>query len=261
MSEQVGPDGRLIGLDVDATALRQHPLDHYSNTTLVNSNFADLTDTLRSLEIENVAGILADLGWRTEQFLTPPGQTGKGFSFREDEPLLMTLGDPAAYSFTAADIVNDWDEEVLANIIYGYGEERQARRIAAHIIDARAKTPISSSLQLAEIVAGAIPKRFHNPRVHPATKTFQAIRIAVNDELGVLERFLLAASQVLDHDGRLAIITFHSLEDRLVKHTFRAWADREIGTVITKKPITPTKEEIAANPRARSAKLRIFAHY
>lgn len=249
----LGERGHYIGIDVDETALR-HPLGQQTNATLVHGNFADLEKIVRSLHTTNVNGILADLGWRMEQF----SGNGKGFSFRHDEPLLMTLGDPANYPFTARDIVNEWDEPVLADIIYGYGEDRYARRIASAIVQARVDTPLQTSVQLADLVHQAVPAAARRGKLHPATKTFQALRIAVNDELGVLERFITAALDLLSPSGRLVIITFHSLEDRVVKHAFRAAAAAEHGVVITKKPITPSDEELAMNPRARSAKLRIF---
>lgn len=250
---QLSEAGHYIGMDVDETALA-HPLNQQKHVTLVQGNFRDLKEHIGSLHTTSVNGILADLGWRMEQF----SGNGKGFSFRHDEPLLMTLGDPDDYAFTARDIVNEWDEAVLADIIYGYGEDRFARRIAKKIVEVRAVKSIETSFQLAEIVYQATPAAVRRGRIHPATKTFQALRIAVNDELGALETFIEHSLELLAPTGRLAIITFHSLEDRIVKHSFRAAAEAELGTVITKKPITPSDEELAKNPRARSAKLRIF---
>ncbi len=245
--------GRYIGIDVDETALR-HPVNELKNATLVQGNFRELESKLETLNIKKVDGILADLGWRMEQF----SGNGKGFSFRLDEPLLMTLGEPADYPFTARDIVNEWDETVLADIIFGYGEDRFARRIAKRIVETRVETPIETSVQLADIVYAASPAAVRRGRVHPATKTFQALRIAVNDELEALESFITQSIASLAPQGRLAIITFHSLEDRVVKHRFREAAAAELGIVITKRPITPSTEELEENPRARSAKLRIF---
>lgn len=245
--------GRYIGIDVDETALR-HPVNELKSATLVQGNFRELESKLETLNIKKVDGILADLGWRMEQF----SGNGKGFSFRLDEPLLMTLGEPADYPFTARDIVNEWDETVLADIIFGYGEDRFARRIAKRIVETRVETPIETSVQLADIVYAASPAAVRRGRVHPATKTFQALRIAVNDELEALESFITQSIASLAPQGRLAIITFHSLEDRVVKHRFREAAAAELGIVITKRPITPSTEELEENPRARSAKLRIF---
>lgn len=252
----LGDQGHFVGIDVDQTALGS-PLQNRNNVTLVQGNFRELAAHLSTLQIDHVDGILADLGWRMEQF----SGNGRGFSFRIDEPLLMTLGNPEDYAFTARDIVNEWDEAVIADIIYGYGEDRFARRIAKRIVEHRLVTPIETSKQLADLVAAAVPAVARRGRIHPATKTFQALRIAVNEELAVLEEFLEAGMQCLAPGGRLVIITFHSLEDRLVKHTFREAAKNEQGVVHTKRPITPSPEELEANPRARSAKLRVFEKF
>jgi 16S rRNA (cytosine1402-N4)-methyltransferase len=173
---------------------------------------------------------------------------GKGFSFQVDEPLIMTLGDAMGYAFTAGDIVNDWEEESLVNILTGYGEERYARRIAKGIVEAREKGPIRTTKDLVSIIERVVPKGYLHGRIHPATRTFQALRITVNDEFETLSEFIEKAIMALAPKGRLAIITFHSLEDRIVKHAFRAYMEKGEGTVITKKP----------NTRSRSAKLRVF---
>lgn len=247
--------GTYIGIDADASALEGATLPPSEATVhLVNDNFKNITQILSSLHIEKVHAILADLGWRSEQF----ENSGKGFSFNIDEPLLMTFGDPSTYPFTAKDIVNDWEEETLANIFYGYADERFARRIARAVVEIRKKEPIVTTKALADIVAEAIPKRFHPRRIHPATKAFQALRIAVNDELTTLETFIREATVSLEAEGRMSIITFHSLEDRIVKHSFRSLAQSGAYRLITKKPITATEEELDINPRARSAKLRII---
>lgn len=252
--EQLGAGGHYIGIDTDESALR-HDLHQLKNVTLVHGNFRHLAEELGSLDTTyEVDGILADLGWRMEQF----SGNGRGFSFRHDEPLLMTLGDPADYAFTARDIVNDWDEAVLADIIFGYGEERFARRIAKKIVEVRVDTPIETSKQLSDLIVRAYPAVARHGRTHVATKTFQALRIAVNDELAAIEDLIEQGIETLVPGGRLAIITFHSIEDRVVKHAFKAAAVAERGIVITKKPITASSEELEANPRARSAKLRIF---
>lgn len=246
----------FLGLDADGTALTAFQARLPATTAtvvLVESNFLKLTDVITTHEITKVGGILADLGWRMEQFQGG----GKGFSFMVDEPLLMTYGNPDEYAVTAADIINEWDEADIANVLYGYGEERASRRLASAIVTARSHGAITTSGQLAAIIEQAYPKRGWQ-RIHPATKTFQALRIAVNDELSVLEVFLKDAFAALTPTGRLAIITFHSLEDRIVKHTFRTFTEENRGTLITKKPITATPEALQANPRARSAKLRII---
>jgi len=250
----LGEEGTLVAIDADGEAVAFLERLKASNVHLVVQNFRNIDLALKELEITAVDGILADLGWRMEQM----GGNGKGFSFQVDEPLLMTYGDPENYLFTAHDIVNDWDERDIHNVLKGYGEERFARRIAKAIVVHREHQPIESSLQLAEIVKDAVPKRFQRGRIHPATLTFQALRIAVNDELSALKEFIQKSTSLLTPSGRLAIITFHSVEDRIVKQAFRELAKRNIGTVLTKKPITPREEEIKGNPRARSAKLRIF---
>lgn len=250
---KLGSDGRYIGIDTDQTALR-HSLNELENATLVHGNFRDLQTIIGSLDIEQVDGILADLGWRMEQF----SGNGRGFSFRHDEPLLMTLGDPTDYDFTARDIVNEWDEHVLADIIYGYGEERFARRIAKKIVEKRQEHPIETSKELSDLIVSAYPAAARHGRTHVATKTFQALRIAVNDELVAIEQLIEQGIEQLAPAGRLVIITFHSIEDRVVKHAFRAAQAAQRGTVLTKKPVSPSSEELEVNPRARSAKLRIF---
>ena len=252
----LGLEGRVVSLDADQSAIssyeKAYPVD--ARLTLVPANFRDLKRVVEEVSIQPTA-IMADLGWRSEQFALG---SGKGFSFTADEPLLMTYGDAIDYTFTAYDVVNNWSEASLADVIYGYGEERYARRIAAAIVAARAAGEITTASQLAEIVAQATPTRYQRGHLHPATRTFQAIRIAVNDELGALESLLNDAPDLLTTGGRLAVISFHSLEDRLVKRAFRSLVHDQRGQLVTKKPITATDEETLANPRARSAKLRII---
>jgi 16S rRNA (cytosine1402-N4)-methyltransferase len=251
---KLNSDGTYIGIDADATAFEGKSFSEAKPTIhLVNDNFRNLSHILSSLQLENVDAILADLGWRMEQF----ADGGKGFSFMHDEPLLMTFGESSQYEFTAYDIVNDWEENSIADIIFGYGEERNARKIAKAIVTARKAGPIKTTNQLTECIESAFPK-MHYRKVNPSTKTFQALRIAVNDELGTLESFLKDGFNHLKPGGRMAIITFHSLEDRVVKHYFRTLKDADLGELLTKKPIVPSAEELKANPRSRSAKLRII---
>jgi len=252
---RLGKKGTYIGIDADSTAFTgQSFADQKAIVHLVNDNFQNITQILSSLNIEKADAVLADLGWRMEQFT----DSGKGFSFAVDEPLIMTFGDPELYPFTVHDIINEWDEETIANIIYGYADERYARRIARNIVERRRSAPILSTLDLADIVRGAVPKAERYRKIHPATKTFQALRIAVNDELGVLERFIKNAFRALSPGGVISIISFHSIEDRVVKHTFRALADSGQAELTPKKPLSPSAEELQSNPRARSAKLRIL---
>lgn len=255
--EQLGKKGVYIGIDADKTAFEGNTLEGKQvgpTIHLVNDNFANLSDVLGSLHIKKVDAVLADLGWRTDQFT----DGGKGFSFSADEPLLMTYGAPEQYTFTAYDIVNSWQEQNIADVLYGYAEERMSRRIAKAIVMARKKAKITTAAALAAVVESAVPAFYKKGKIHPATKTFQALRIAVNDELGTLERFISAASSLLAPQGTLAIITFHSLEDRIVKLRFRELAQTEEFSLVTKKPIVATREELLANPRARSAKLRVI---
>lgn len=249
-------EGTYIGIDADETAFagqtftEEKPVIH-----LVNDNFRNITQILRSLHITHVDAILADLGWRMDQF----ADGGKGFSFMKDEPLTMTFGNPAQYDFTVADMLNEWEESSLADIIYGYGEEPASRKIAKAIVEARKHKRIETTFELVHIIESVM--RGGRGRIHPATKTFQALRIAVNDELGALEQLLKDGFQALAPGGRMAIITFHSLEDRVVKHYFRTLKDAGLGDLTPKKPIVPSREELTQNPRARSAKLRIITKH
>jgi 16S rRNA (cytosine1402-N4)-methyltransferase len=248
-------DGLYIGIDADASALQIEKVGEVqSRVELVNDNFKNLTEVLSSLHIEKVDAILADLGWRMEQF----ADGAKGFSFQHDGPLHMTFGNPEDYLFTAADIVNEWEEENIADVLYGYADERFSRRIAKGIVEARKIAPIKTTFELVQVIEQSLPKVVLRKRLHPATKTFQALRIAVNDELTVLHQFIKDGFAALKPGGRMAIITFHSIEDRVVKHSFRELALGEDAELVTKKPIIPSEEELSANPRARSAKLRII---
>lgn len=251
----LGARGRYLGIDADPVAIKEGHArikGARANTSLVCANFRDIRNVARSAGIVSADAIYADLGWRIEQFR----EGAKGFSFLCEEPLLMTYGSPRHYPFTASDIVNSWKEETLADMLFGYAGERRARHIARAIVVARRQQRIETSLQLANIVAGALPPAARHKRIHPATKTFQALRIAVNDELGALSAFIENAAQLLHTGGTLAIITFHSVEDSLVKQTFRTLLHHSLVELVNKKPLTPTSSELRNNPRARSAKLR-----
>lgn len=251
----LGADGLLIGFDADRRAIeRAHSvLDTKTNTNikLVNANFRTLDTQLDSLAVPFIDKALFDLGWSTFQL-----HEGRGFSFLSDEPLSMAYADDQ--TLTADTIVNSWSEESLADVIYGWGEERYSRRIASAIVAARERAPIKTARELGEIVKAAVPPPYRFGRIHPATKTFQALRIAVNDELGALQTALRQTWNRLNTGGRIAVITFHSIEDRLVKQQFVAWEGEGSGKRIPKKAIAPSKEEVMANPRSRSAKLRII---
>lgn len=254
----LGPKGVFVGLDVDPTAIAALTTlsEEYSATVVLReANFRSVADVLQQESLSAVDAIMADLGWRIEQFDGSSG-VARGFSFQLDEPLTMTFGNPSDYSFTAADILNEWAEEDIANVIFGYSEERFARRIANRVVKERAEAPFETSGQLVAAIKAAVPSWYRNGRTHPATRTFQALRIAVNDEFSALEEFIATAFSSLEVGGRLAIISFHSLEDRIVKHAFKALAHDQKAVLVNKKPITATDDELKQNPRSRSAKLR-----
>lgn len=256
IAERLGERGVLIGFDLDSDAIeraRSSLKDSQCRVHLVEANFRHVDEELMKLGIRYTTKALFDLGWSTHQL-----DSGRGFSFRNDEPLLMTYSQKGE-GLTAATIVNEWAEESIADVIFGWGEERYARRIAKALVAARKKKPIRTSQELAEIVKSAVPAKYRHGRIHPATRTFQALRIAVNDELGALQEGLAAAWEMLKIDGRIAVITFHSLEDRMVKQLFVEWERRGVGKRIIKKPIVPSRAEIAENPRSRSGKLRVIS--
>jgi 16S rRNA (cytosine1402-N4)-methyltransferase len=248
---------RVIGIDIDADAIdraKKSFANSNSNVTFFQENFRNIDKVLDQAGVAGVDGIIFDLGLSSNQI----EESGRGFSFKTDEPLLMTMKkDPQSSDITAHEIVNSWSEESLADIIYGYGEDRFARRIAKAIVTAREIQSIETAGQLSDIIASAVPK-FGFKKINPATKTFQAIRIAVNDELGAIKEALPKAFSRLNTGGRISIISFHSLEDRIVKRFFKEKSEAGEGRLIVKKPITPSPQEIAENPRSRSAKLRII---
>jgi 16S rRNA (cytosine1402-N4)-methyltransferase len=244
---------RVIGFDRDPAAIQQArvALEEYGQRIeLVHSDYRRFASELEARGIAAVAGVLADLGVSSMQL----DAAGRGFSFRRDDPLDMRM-DTTSGS-TAAESIRDADERTLADVIYEFGEERHARRIARAIVEARGRRAIETTGQLAEIVRRAIPRKGYS-RIDPATRTFQAIRIWVNRELEGLDAFLTRAAKRLAPGGRMAVISFHSLEDRIVKHTLRTLQASEIGLKVrTKRPIVPGEAEVERNPRARSAKLR-----
>jgi 16S rRNA (cytosine1402-N4)-methyltransferase len=244
---------RILGLDrdLDALARARETLAPWSHRVeLVHADYRSLDDVLDRQQIARVDGTLADLGVSSMQFEAP----GRGFSFQRDEPLDMRMD--RSRGETAADLVAQATERELADAIFAYGEERFSRRIARAIVEARQDVPVDTTLRLASIVRRAIPRRGFM-RIDPATRTFQALRIWVNRELEGLDRFIETAAARLRTGARLVVIAFHSLEDRIVKHTLRALERREpLIRVLTKRPLVPTDDEETQNPRARSAKLR-----
>lgn len=253
--EASGPDSRLIGLDRDAVAIAasQKRLARFGDRVLLlHGHFMDLKQHLAVSGIGQVDGVLFDLGVSSPQLEEP----ARGFSFQVDGPLDMRMDQ--SMSGTAADLVNEWPEAQLADAIFQFGEERFSRRIARAIVRARERHPLAMTKELVSVIEGAVPANYRHGRLHCATRTFQAIRIAVNQELDSLEPALRDAADALSPGGRLCVISFHSLEDRIVKHTLRALSGKDDPAlvVLTKKPQIPSREESDRNPRSRSAKLR-----
>ncbi len=245
--------GTVIALDADSEAVAATKA-RLPQVRVIEGNFGDLPRILVHEHIPVLDKVLFDLGWNSTQLFS-----GRGFSFLNDEPLSMSYGKKPASGFNAAEILNTWEEKVLADIFFGYGEERYARPIAKAIVERRKIKRIETTLELVEIIKDAVPARYRHGRLHPATKTFQALRIAVNDELKSIERGVSAAWKYLSCEGRIAVVTFHSIEDRLVKRMFAHYAKQKgaaHGHIIFKKPLIPRREEIGLNPSARSAKLR-----
>lgn len=257
IAKKLGSSGRLIGFDLDADAIgrAREALQGTSCTAeFIQGNFRDLAGELASRKVSSIDKALFDLGWSSYQL-----DAGRGFSFQTDEPLLMTYAkDPAPAVLTAAKIVNEWQESSLADVFYGWGGERYSRRIARAIVERRAKKPFSTARDLAEVIKASVPAAYRHGRIHPATKSFQALRIAVNDEMGALESGIAGAWSLLRPGGRIAVITFHSVEDRFVKGRFMQWEKDGDGKRILKKPLVPGRDELSKNPRARSAKLRVI---
>ncbi len=263
------PDGILAGFDRDGEAIRfaaERLAGYGDRVRLFHGNFSELESFLKEAGIVAIDGLLLDLGVSSYQL----DKGDRGFSFLQDAPLDMRMD--TSRGETAGDLVNNLPEKELARIISSYGEERWAARIAKRIVEARRTGPVATTLQLADIIKGSIPRAKWEERIHPATRTFQALRIAVNRELESLEKGLNDGVKMLRSGGRIAVISFHSLEDRIVKNTFRAFAKGcvcpksapfcvcgkvPLLKVITGKPVLPSDEEVASNPRSRSAKLRV----
>lgn len=240
---------KLIALDADPASVSKA-------RGVIQANFADIDDVLDRLEMDTIDRALFDLGWNMTQL-----GSGRGFSFLRDEPLTMSYGPKPRSGFSAADILNTWSEKAIADALFGYGQERYARRIARAVVERREMLPYQSTIELVETINDAVPAAYRRPgraggRIHPATRTFQALRIAVNDELGAIEQGLRGAWRHLGAGGRLVVITFHSIEDRAVKRLFAEWAKAGEGTLLVKKPLVATEAEVKRNPPSRSAKMR-----
>jgi len=249
--KRIAPQGKVLGIEIDEKVLEILKKKTISERLiLIQGSFTDLKKIAKENSFDSINGILFDLGmssWQIEE-------SSRGFSFKKNEPLDMRFGDK---SLTAEEIINRWPKEELIKIFQEYGEERYARRIAYRICQTRQTKPIKTTNQLVEIIQKAVPNRYQHRRIHFATRIFQALRIAVNDELNNLKKALPQALEILEKNGKLAIISFHSLEDRIVKIFFRETAKEENLKILTKKPIRPDQEEIDLNPRSRSAKLRV----
>lgn len=268
--KRLGDGGRLIGIDqdLDAIAAATERLQPYKDkVTIVHSNYQDIDSVLKGLSISGVDGIVLDLGVSSYQL----DNVDRGFTYREDTPLDMRMDQ--TQPMTAKDIVNDYSEMELYRVIRDYGEEQFAKNIAKHIVRARLDKPIETTGELNEIIKAAIPAKLRQGTGHPSKKTFQAIRIELNHELDVLEQSLDTMIKLLNPGGRLSIITFHSLEDRIVKTIYRrnmnpctcppsfpvcTCGKVSMGKVVTRKPIVPSEQELADNKRAKSSKLRVF---
>ena len=267
--KRLSKEGRLIGIDQDTDALKaaKERLKDYSNVTFVHSNFSNIENVLNNLNIDGVDGILMDLGVSSYQL----DEGERGFSYMKDAPLDMRMN--RENDFSAYNVVNEYSEEDLYRIIRDYGEEKFAKRIASFIVENRQEKNIETTLELVEIIKNAIPAKARREGPHPAKRTFQAIRIEVNSELSILNKTIEDGVEKLNKGGRMAIITFHSLEDRIVKNKFRDLAvscrcpkefpvcvcgEKAKVKIISRKAIEPTKEEVEINPRSRSAKLRVI---
>ncbi len=247
IAERIGPTGRLIGLDQDSTMLERAQLALGQSVQLIHANFDQVGPALADRRVKEIDGLLADLGFASDQM----DAAERGMSFQHDGPLDMRL-DPTGGE-SAADLIARLSEFDLANVFYEFGEERHSRRVARKIVEVRRLTAIKTTGQLADLVRSCVPRE-KGRHFDPATRVFQGLRIAVNDELGALDRLLAQAPKLVKPGGRVGFISFHSLEDRRVKQAFR---DREVWEAVTKKPVVAGELEVRDNPRARSAKLRV----
>ncbi|SDK40238.1 16S rRNA (cytosine(1402)-N(4))-methyltransferase RsmH [Natronincola ferrireducens] len=269
IAKSLGKKGLLIGIDQDTNAINAATkrLQEYTcNIKLIHNNFRNLEEVLQNLQVNKIDGILMDLGVSSHQL----DEAERGFSYMQDAALDMRMD--ASNPLTAKDVVNQYSQEELARIMWQYGEEKWAKRIAEFIVNHRRQEEIKTTYELVDIIKRAIPKGARREGAHPAKRTFQAIRIEVNQELDIIEETIKIATNYLNEGGRICIITFHSLEDRIVKNTYRELNDpctcppqfpicqcgnKKQLKIITRKPIIPTKEELEKNPRSRSAKLRV----
>jgi 16S rRNA (cytosine1402-N4)-methyltransferase len=258
VAKRFGDSVVMIGIDLDPEAIsrataRLSSLN--SNVKYLQGSFRNIDTLLNSVGVTKVNKILLDIGLSSNQF----EDSGRGFSFQKDEPLIMSFKkELKPEDLTAREIVNTWELENIATILSAYGEEQFSWKIAKAIVARREIKSIETTTDLVEIIKIATPKWYHHKKIHPATKTFQALRITVNDEIESLKDGVIKGFELLEKDGRLAVISFHSIEDRIVKNFYKEKVEEGVGKILAKKPIIPTETEIKENPRSRSAKLRII---
>lgn len=259
LAKRIGKSGTLIGFDLDHVALEEGEKvlkvelgEDLPKLILCETNFRHVVDVIKDKKVTGVDVLLADLGLSSQEL----DISGRGFTFQKEEPLQMTLSSREGALITAYTVVNEWSQETIEQILRAFSDESFAGRIARNIVEAREIQPITTTKQLADIVYHAVPVAYKKGKIHPATKTFQAIRMAVNDEVGALQELLVSLPKVLSIGGRVGFISFHSVEDRLVKNYFRDHKDEWIA--VTKKPLPPSLAEQKENPRSRSAKLRVY---
>lgn len=252
--EKKGFGGKILGIDLDPHQIENggwQAANYKDKFILINDSYANLAQIVERLNFRPVNGILLDLGMSSAQI----EKSQKGFSFKLDQGLDMRFNDDVGY-LTAEKIVNEWTKEQIIKILKDYGEEKYAKNIAQNIVEERKRGRIKTTFQLVNIIKTAVPARYHKEKIHFATRTFQALRIAVNDELENLKRVLPQAIEILSPGGRIVVISFHSLEDRIVKNFFAEFSKKGLLKILTKKPITAKRDELGKNPRSRSAKLR-----
>lgn len=245
-----GPSGKVLGIELDEEVYSKLKEQKIKNLIIVNNSFLNLKEIIKDKSFQSVSGILFDLGflsWHVDE-------SKKGFSFLKQEKLDMRYSSKT--ELTAEKIINQWEEKEIYKMLKEYGEEKFARRIARNIVQKRQKEPIVTTTQLVEIIKNSVPAWYRYKKIHPATKTFQALRITVNDELGNIKKVLPQALEILKSKGRIVVISFHSLEDRIIKRYFKEKSEEGLLRILTKKPIQASQKEIINNPRSRSAKLR-----
>lgn len=258
LAKKIGKKGVLVGFDLDHIALEEGKKNiedilstNLPQLILCETNFRHVASVLEKNNVKKVNVLLADLGLSSQEL----DVSGRGFTFQKEEPLVMTLSSRDS-ELTAYTVVNEWSRDTLVEILRGFSDEKFAGRIARCIVEAREEKPITNTKELADIIYHAVPVVYKKGKIHPATKTFQAIRMAVNDEVGALQELLHSLPKVLEKGGRAGFITFHSVEDRIVKNYFKEHLEE--WKMVTKKPIPPSEQEERSNPRSRSAKLRVY---